>query len=202
MMQDFINAMKGLAGHAQALQGVNRWGIVTSTRQSDTGYDVKVQMMPGSILTGWLPVLSHAVGPGWGIVAPPEPGMQAFLGPDYGNGEHNVVLGLAYSLQNMPPVPDSNFGQAAGVPVQSGEMALVSKAGAVIRLCADGSIHIKGPVRIDGNLTVQGNIVAQANGSGAGGDVSDRHGSLDRLRGHYDAHIHGSSPTTSQPDPE
>jgi len=41
------------------------------------------------------------------------------------------------------------------------------------------------------------------------GDVYDRHGSMDRLRRNYDAHVHGGvqpgggdTATTSNPDPE
>ncbi len=55
---------------------------------------------------------------------------------------------------------------------QPGEIALVSAAGAVVRLAADGSIYMQGNVNIQGNLVVSG-------------DISDKnavHSTLDVLR--------------------
>jgi phage baseplate assembly protein gpV len=208
------NRMKG-AGVAAVYQlGQNRWGTVTSVKKTDSGYEAKVILQPEGITSGWLPVLSHSIGSGWGIVAPPIPGAQAFLGSDCGDGHHAVILGMAYSLATRPPVPPADFNQAAGTPVDAGEIALVSKAGAVIRLCTDGSIHIKGDVRIDGSVTIQGNVSVQASAGGAPGTVTaasditsqanvlDVHGSLDRLRGHYDSHVHPNGGLPTPQDPE
>jgi phage baseplate assembly protein gpV len=214
------NMMKG-AGLASASQfGQNRWGTITSVKQTDSGYEARVTLQPEDVPSGWLPVLSHSVGAGWGVVSPPYPGMQAFIGSDTGDGHHGVILGMSYSLQSMPPVPPNGFSTDSsappGVPVQAGEVALVSKAGAVIRLCTDGSIHIKGNVRIDGSVSIQGNVsVAASSVSGApgtvtaasditstGGDVYDKHGWLDRLRAIYDRHVHGSSVGPTPLDPE
>ncbi len=54
--------------------------------------------------------------------------------------------------------------------------------------------RVTSTVRVKGDLHVNG-------------DVYDRHGSLDRLRGNYNAHVHsdpqgGSVSTTTAPDPE
>ncbi len=202
-MMELWNVMKG-AGYAAASQfGQNRWGLVNGVRQSDTGYEAKVLLQPENVQSGWLPVLSHSVGPGWGLVCPPEPGMQAFVASDCGDGHHGVIVGLSYSLAAMPPVPPSDFNQPNGTPIAPGELALVSKAGGVIRLCADGSIHIKGDVRIDGSLSVQDAITANTGDiTATKGNVSDTHGSLDRLRGHYDAHTHPGGGTPNPLDPE
>jgi phage baseplate assembly protein gpV len=200
-MMHLLNGMRAIADGVASQRGVNRWGIITSAQKTDAGYLVKVMLQPDGVQTGWMPVLAHAVGAGWGIVSPPMAGMQAFVAPDLGNGEHGVVLGMSYSTQTMPPVPSNGFRQSKGTAVEPGEITLVSKAGAVVRLCSDGTIYIKGNVNLEGNLTVQGDIVAQA-GASAGGDVSDRHGSVERLRSAYNLHKHGNSPTTDHVDPE
>lgn len=212
--------MKGAGLSAASQLGQNRWGTITAVKQTDSGYEAKILLQPEAIPSGWLPILSHSVGAGWGVVSPPMPGMQAFVASDTGDGHHGVILGMSYSLQAMPPIPPNGFSSNSsappGVPVQAGEVALVSKAGAVIRLCADGSIHILGSVRIDGNLSIQGNVsVAASSVSGAagtitaasdikstGGDVYDKHGWLDRLRGVFDRHVHGSSSGPTPTDPE
>lgn len=203
-MNELWNAWKGAASAVAQQQGQSRWGVVQNVKPTDAGYVAKVLMQPENVLSGWLPVLTPMVGPEWGLVCPPEPGMQAFVAADSGDGHHGVILGLTYSLQNMPPVPKSDFDQQKGVAVQSGEIALVSKKGAVLRLCADGSIHIEGNVRINGTLTVDQTITSR-NGdiTAAKGNVSDTHGSLDRLRRNYNVHHHTpTEPPPIQQDPE
>lgn len=212
-MIDLYNRMKGAAAAVASQIGQPCWGTVSSVRNTDSGYEVKVDYQPWStgaaqpITSGWLPVLSPSVGPGWGLVCPPAQGQQAFVIPENGDGEHGIVVGLAFSTQNMPPQPPNAFGGDA-VPVTPQEFAIVSPKGAVLRFCADGTVYVKADVNIEGNLTVQGDIKAIA-GAHGNGDVYDRHGSLDRLRGHYDAHQHdkvqnggGVSGFTTQPDPE
>jgi len=58
-------------------------------------------------------------------------------------------------------------------------------------------------ITLDGNTTVNGNLTVNGNAA-ATGTLADSHGSLDRLRGHYNAHIGhaatGSTPST--PDSE
>lgn len=209
-MMELWNSWKNAAASVAQMGGQNRWGLVTSVRRSDTGYECRVRIQPEDIMTGWLPVTAHMVGSGWGFVSPPEPGMQAFVAPDSGDGHHGVVIGMAYSNAARPPVPASDFDQPDGTPVEPGEVALVSKSGGVIRLCSDGSIHIKGDVRIDGALTVMNSITAktgditaeQANVVAVQGDVIDQHNSLDRLREHYNIHVHGNSGGPNPLDPE
>lgn len=225
-MNELWNKMKG-AGVAVASQiGQNRWGTIESVKPSDSGYEAKILLQPEGILSGWLPVLSHSVGGGWGIVAPPEQGTQAFIASDTGDGHHGVIIGLSYSLATKPPVPANDFNQPDGTPVSSGEIAIVSKKGGLIRLCADGSIHIQGNLRIDGNVTIQGDVSVEKAQSGAlgkisaaddihsgntitatsdilsGADVSDVHGKLDLFRSGYNRHTHvgGGFPNPQIPE--
>jgi phage baseplate assembly protein gpV len=71
-----------------------------------------------------------------------------------------------------------------------GEVWLVHQSGSFIKLVSDGTVRVNGDLHVNG-------------------DIFDRHGSLDRLRGNYDAHVHdgvqsGGATTgaTSAPDAE
>jgi len=82
----------------------------------------------------------------------------------------------------------SDASATPGAPV--GELWLVHQSGSFIKLVGNGTVQVNGDLHVNG-------------------DVYDRHGSLDRLRGNYDAHTHGgvnpgggSTATTSNPDPE
>ena len=82
----------------------------------------------------------------------------------------------------------SDASAAPAAPV--GELWLVHKSGSFLKLLGDGTVRINGDLHVNG-------------------DVYDRHGSLDRLRGNYDAHTHGGvqgglshTGPTSNPDPE
>ena len=74
----------------------------------------------------------------------------------------------------------SNIQQPPNTPV--GELWLVHKSGSFIKLRNDGTVQVGGDLHVDG-------------------DVYDRQGSLARLRGHYDAHVHTDSRNGSTSDP-
>jgi hypothetical protein len=69
----------------------------------------------------------------------------------------------------------SDTAQPPGAPV--GELWLVHQSGTSLKLANDGTVRIHGDLHCDGN-------------------VFDHHGSLDQLRGHYNAHGH---PNASPP---
>ena len=74
------------------------------------------------------------------------------------------------------------FSAAATPPVApSGEFWLVHQSGTALKLVSDGTVQITGDLHVSG-------------------DVCDAHGSLDRLRQHYDQHTHPgvSGPPTPQ----
>lgn len=78
----------------------------------------------------------------------------------------------------------SNTQAPPATPV--GEIWLVHKSGSFIKLQNDGTVQIKGDLHVTG-------------------DVYDQQGSLSRLRGHYDSHIHtdsrgGATSATNQTD--
>lgn len=145
-MHALTNAMKIQAAGMDAQQGQPRFGIVSSVNSGPNGgpYTAKVRMQPEDVLTGWLPVLSSMVGPGWGLVSPPYPGQQVFVIPDTGDHAHGVIVGATWSQPAGNPTPQPP-GSAAGAaaPVLPGEFAIVSKPGSYIRGSNDGSILLK-----------------------------------------------------------
>lgn len=210
-IDQLVNRVKGHAGGVAMQMGQNRWATVANVRQVEEGYDLKVIIQPDEIASAWLPTLTTFGGAGWGLVARPSVGMQVLIVPDSGDGHHYIVAGMAYSTQNPAPQPTADFNQTNGTPVEDGEIAVVSKTGAVCRFCADGSVYIKAPtVKIDGDLIVQGNITANQGYIQAlrgfikavASDVYDRHGWLDRLRSVYNGHVHGNSGPPRPTDPE
>jgi hypothetical protein len=86
---------------------------------------------------------------------------------------------------------------ATGKPAQSGEF-IVSLPGGLTIHGSGGKWFIYGDIEHHGNtiqfgnLTVNGSINAAAASGGGGGDISDKHGSLDRLRGNHNSHGHTS----------
>ena len=177
-----------------------RPGIVTSY---DPGtHCVKVQWQPDQTLSGWLPLNAISAGNGWGIWAPPAMGSEVMVDHLQGDANSGVVVAVKHNLVNPVGTTTNAIGGTAVGP-QQGEIVLVNQTGAVIRLCQDGSVYIKAAnINIDGQLTVSGNIIGKM-------DVSDKHGSVDRLRGHYNSHAHtgiqtgsGTSAVTNTLDPE
>ena len=80
----------------------------------------------------------------------------------------------------------SDAAAAPGAPV--GELWLTHQTGSFIKLSNDGTVRVHGDLHVDG-------------------EVYDKHGSIDRLRGNYNGHVHpdpqgGSVGPTTLPDPE
>jgi uncharacterized protein involved in type VI secretion and phage assembly len=113
-MHELWNSMKAAASSVDMTFGQNRWGTVTSVRASDQGYDIRVMLQPDNIPSAWIPVTTAYGGGGWGLVARPTIGMQVFLAPDLGDGQHYVALGMAYSTHAPPPKPTNGFNQSQG----------------------------------------------------------------------------------------
>ena len=180
-----LNAGKARAAAMLAQQAQLRYGTVASV--DGARHRVKVTLQPEGTVTGWLPVLTTAAGAGWGLLALPLPGMQVALMGEGGSNTNLLVMGAVHSTADQPPAPAAAIGaggtpSGASVPGAAGELLLVHSSGSALRLCADGSIYLRpasGTLGIDGSLRVNG-------------DVSDRHGSLDRLRMAHDGHVHGN----------
>jgi hypothetical protein len=155
-MQHLAHQMRVAAEAVNSIQGQARWAVVTSSRSTDTGYDVKVQIQPEGVSTTWLPVLSQMVGNGWGLVCPPSPGQQVLIVPYEGNGWHYAVVGMCFSNNVKPPQPNGN----AVVP---GEIALAHQTGSFIQLHNDGSFDVTS--NQDGRVTVGRNLTVTVTGN-------------------------------------
>lgn len=161
-----------------------RFATVTSVDPNT--HSVRVTIQPEATLSGWIPDASAvSAGGGFGIVAPLGMGDQVLVVHPHGDTDHPVVVGRLFSSIDMPPVSS-----VTGKPVQPGEFGVFLPDGTFLH-ATGGAWNIKGNLVVDGDVT------------STTGDVSDRHGSLDRLRGNYDGHDHrhGVGPTT-RPDAE
>lgn len=160
--------MTGLAEairyHAAALDATRpqpRFAVVESF--DATRHLAKVSIQPEGVLSGWLPILGMGGGGGWGLICPPAIGAQVVIVPLDGDHESWAVLGAAWSVVNQPAAPQAY--------VKSGEMALVSSAGAYIRLSSDGSATLYTPgnttLNAAGNTTIEatGNVLVNAGGN-------------------------------------
>jgi phage baseplate assembly protein V len=155
-MMELLNQMKRAAASMALQQGAPRWGLVQSTRKTDTGYQVRVTIQPEDVLSGWLPVLSPMVGAGWGLVAPPALNSQVFVIPQEGRADHGVVVGMTFSNDMMPPQP-------GGTPVGEGQFAIVHKNGSYLLFNDDDVIvvtsrDLTATVGRNASITAQGSV--------------------------------------------
>jgi len=130
--------LNGSAGRSRAEYGQARIGIVSATDVL-TG-TTRVLIQPDGVLTGWLPVLSPWVGPGWGISCPPLPGDQVLIVPQEGNVGCGVVVGGLYS--NMVRPPNANPGEMV-IRHASGRSLSFLNSGKIV---IDGDLHVTGDV--------------------------------------------------------
>lgn len=141
MIDRLSNAIKAHAATLDQTTGQVKFGLVTSVNAENS--TARVTIEPDGVLSGWLPVLTHWVGAGWGMVCPLSPGDQVLVVPQEGDVEQGVIVGRSFSSGQMPPA----------APV--GEFWLVHKSGSFLKLCNDGT------VRVSGDLHVQGDVYDQ-----------------------------------------
>jgi phage baseplate assembly protein V len=128
-MQRLLNAHKMHAAAMDSASPVGRWGIVISANPATM--TVKVTLQPEGVTTDWLPLLSSAVGGGWGLIHVPPVGTQVFCMPDAGDGQSYIVVGATWSAASAPP---AGYNQ--------GEIWLVHSSGSSIKLTNDGKLTI------------------------------------------------------------
>ena len=163
-------------------------------------------------LTAWLPWLPSAAGEyrDWRA---PSAGEQVLLLAPYGELAAAFVLPGAY--RDSFPAPESAGSKramlcpdGARIEYDAGEHLLkaVLPSGGKVSIEAPGGVAIKGDseidgdVSIDGNLSVTGTVKADKAISSKAG-VSDSSGSMQEMRGVYNAHTHGVPPAVTVPPP-
>lgn len=173
MMDAWLNAMRAQASAMAGTPGQLRCGVVQSF--DPESYCAKVTLQPEAVLTGWLPIASHWIGAGWGMVSPPAPGQQVVVAAQEGRAEHGIILGGVFSTTAAPPA------------APAGEAWLVHQSGSFLKLRNDGSIEAQATIwKLTGTLSVTGDLLV-------GGDIADQnggHGTLNSLRAIYDSHVH------------
>jgi phage baseplate assembly protein gpV len=131
-----------------------------------------------------------------GVITGWLPVLSAWVGAGWGMacppspGDQVFVLAQEGHSESGVIVGRAWSDQARAVAPPVGECWLVHSSGSFVKLVNDGTVQVQGDLHVQG-------------------DVYDRHGSLDRLRRNYDAHVHGNvqtgggvTATTSAPDPE
>jgi len=84
MSQRLVNMIKGHAGAMDSNAVQPRWATVESV--DPDSHLVKVKIQPEDVLTDWIPVMSQATGPTWGLVWLPKPSQQVLVIFENGDG--------------------------------------------------------------------------------------------------------------------
>lgn len=137
-MDVLTNSMKLRAGQLDMRTAQPRLGVVSSVRPD--GSLAKVTLQPGNLVTGWLPILTHWIGNGWGVACPPAPGDQVLVIPQEGYYEHGIIIGYCRSDLTRPP------------QAPLGEYWLVHRSGSSLKLANDGKVYVKGDLHVDGDI--------------------------------------------------
>jgi hypothetical protein len=122
---------------------------------------------------------------GWLPVLSPWVGAGWGLSCPPSPGDQVLVLPQEGDAENGV-VAGRAWSQDVGVPnTPVGELWLTHRSGSYLRLLNDGTVAVRGDLHVDG-------------------DVYDRHGSLEQLRGHYNQHTHPDPQggTTGLPRPQ
>jgi len=173
-----------------ALQSPTRDGIVSS--YDPDHFAVKVRLQPQDTETGWIPIKTLQVGAGWGIYAAPQVGDPCSVEFQEGDGDVGRVSGFLPNDEDRPP------------SVPAGEIWLVHKIGAFIKLQTDGTlqieadagIHSKGPWTHDGTLHTTQDITCDTIITA----TTDVVGGGKHLKTHTHGSVQSGSSHTSAPD--
>ena len=116
-----------------------RVGVVTSYDPEQ--HAVKVQLQPEGHETDWIPIASHHIGNGFGVMVAPKVGEQVEVGFQEGDPESPRVMGRLFSDKDKPP------------KIEAGEVYLKHESGSCIYFDKNGTVHIKsnGPLQINGS---------------------------------------------------
>lgn len=157
-MQRLANAIRLQAQRASAHIVVSRIGIVTNYNPAN--YTAKVALQPDGLLTGWLPIASHWIGNGWGLMSPPSINNMVTVVFLEGNLNSGVIQGRLFNNQSPP------------LQVESGEFWLVHAKGQSVKLTNDGALTLSDGQGAIVTLEGNGSIASQATSWTHSGDVT------------------------------
>lgn len=186
MNEDLRNEIRREAGRVLGTLSLLRMGLVSS--YDPQRYAARVRLQPDDVETGWLPIAVPVVGNGFGLFAPPAVGDQVVVGFQEGSVEAGVVLGALYSDDDRPVVQG-----IGGCP--SGEVRLVNRTGARVRILGDGTVEIRvkagtqARLNPDGSVDIHGTELRVGAEGGAFQRLVD-----ERFVALFNQHVHGNSP--------
>jgi phage baseplate assembly protein gpV len=199
MTDELINSIKRHVSGMIGQIGQARFGTISSVNVAT--YEARVMIQPENVMSGWLPIAATMVGAGWGLVSPPTVGEQVIVSPTEGDSEHSIITGRIFSTQQQPPKTYTDqTQQGTTTNIQPGEIGLVHQSGTFLRLMA-GKVLINGDLFVNGQVHATGNVISDMIVTGTVA-VTDSHGTLDRLRQNYDAHVHPFNGRPVPQDPE
>lgn len=210
-----LNLMRQQAESVMGNVSHTRIGTVSS--YDPNNYAVKVLLQPDGTETGWLPVGSAWVGNGWGMFAPPSIGTMVKVHFQEGNPEAGLV-DVGHFNDGARPVntPAGAFylihttGSALKIK-NDGSIDLITHGVLNVTTGGNTNVNVTGQVNLTasgkvvasatefdltGNLEVTGNIHATGTIT-SDSNVSDSVGSMAKMRGEYNVHMHGGTPDPS-----
>lgn len=139
------NAVRLAADRLNALRALTRFGIVD--RYDPATHRARVVLQPsidGKVpMTGYLPVLTHWMGNGWGAMAPVQKGDQVLVVFAQDHADSGVVVGRLFDMPHITP------SRADGAAPEPGELLLVHSSGSRLQLTNDQKILVNGALEID-----------------------------------------------------
>lgn len=112
----------------QAMARYSHPRVGTVTSYDPKTHSVKLSRQPEGIETGFIPLGSHAIGNGWGIVSGAQIGDQFVMGFINGDIEVPFIMSRLFSDQETPP------------SVNAGELVIKHQSGSTIKMAQDGSV--------------------------------------------------------------
>ena len=169
-MEAILNLVRREAARVLARSSGLVVGTVTS--YDPATHTAKVQLQPEGTLTGWMPILSLAVGAGFGIQVAPHIGQACLVHPHDQNIEAGVILGFFFndvetpiSVQEGEIVIKHESGSGLSL-LNDGSAVLTNKNGATTTLDASGDITMTGKAGQTIAMDASGNIILTPSGSG------------------------------------
>lgn len=197
-------------GHHQLAEAMRRHGQspgqaysyprhATISSYDPATHAVKVMVQPENIESNWMPLGAIGVGNNWGVVVGPQIGDQVHVSFAEGDFNSGVIVARVFSVQAVPPAVPSGeiwmlhkFGALLKL-TNDGKVTVTDKAGSTVVLNGDGTgtatfasgMTINANTQINGNLIVSGNI----------SDQNATKGTVQHIRDNYDVHTHGGVQT-------
>jgi phage baseplate assembly protein gpV len=174
-MSDVIaNRMRQEAARIMKLIADQRMAVVTSYDQNR--FQAKVMILPEMVVTDWAPILTMAVGNGFGIYAAPNIGDQVKLSFIENQRGMPVIEGRVNDQAHPPPaVPAGQIWIMQGAD-PAGPSIKLSTVSGTPSIAITGEVTITGDVLVNGNsLTTSGNVVV---GTGASGSFTTPTGNI------------------------